>query len=108
MPDVDGKLSGEEKTKAIAWVTSHVKGAIVCPVCGSAEWTLGDHVVSPIALGGGGNVRLGGPGYPQVMLISQNCGHTIYINAIVAGIVSPDPGAASASGPTSPQPASEG
>lgn len=90
MPDVDGRLSKEEKDVAVAWFGKHAKSPLICAVCGSTEWMLADHVVSPLALGGSTNVRLSGPGYPQIMLISDPCGHTIYVNAISAGVVQRD------------------
>ena len=57
-----------------------------CPLCGNNKWTIGDHIVAPVILGNKADIRIGGPTYPQAMLICQKCGHTFYLSAIMAGI----------------------
>src|SRR2546425_13340153 len=86
MPDNDGKLTEEEKQRILNWTKEHWKGQVNCPICASPNWIIGDHVVLPITLGKDSNLMLGGPGYPQVMLVSQPCGYTIFFNAVVIGI----------------------
>jgi hypothetical protein len=90
MPDASGKLSSTEKDSVIEWLNARSRSPIICPVCGEANWFIADHVVQPITLGAGGSVMLGGVGYPQVMLVSNKCGHTIFLSAVI-GIVKPSP-----------------
>jgi hypothetical protein len=54
MTDDSGKLTEEEKKLIVDWLKSHGQNNIVCPVCGDNNWFIGDHVVQPITLGGGG------------------------------------------------------
>lgn len=90
MPDSTGKLTQGEKRKVID--NFEVRGwqPFVCPICRMDEWEVGDHLVQPLAVGFYNRVLLEGVAYPQVMLISKPCGYTMFINAVMAGIVRPD------------------
>src|SRR2546430_1015867 len=86
MPDRDGKLSEAEKKKLADWLSS--KGPPpTCPICSSSQWAIGDHLVQPVTLGPARAPQLGGYAYPQAMVISTTCGYTMYINAVLAGLV---------------------
>src|SRR6266702_6975618 len=89
MPDVDGKLSAEEIQKIMAWLAKYPKaGNAVCPMCDSPNWIIGQHLVQPITQGPRAAIQLGGGvAYPQVMLISNPCGYTRLINAVVMGLM---------------------
>jgi hypothetical protein len=87
VPDSGGRLTAEEKQKAADWVNRHwTAGSDACPICGSTEWFIGDHLVQPITLGPNNGLLLGGIGYPQVMVISALCGYTMFINAVIMGL----------------------
>lgn len=87
MPDVDGKLSAEEIQKIMAWLAQYPKAAnAICPMCDSQDWIIGDHLVQPVTQGRQGTI-FGGVAYPQVMLISNPCGFTRLVNAVVMGVV---------------------
>ena len=87
MPDSGGKLTQDEKQKIADWLKERSQGANpVCPVCGDPHWFIADHLVQPITYSGGG-LSIGGPGYPQAMLVSAKCGYTRFLNAVVIGIV---------------------
>lgn len=87
MAEETAALTGEQK-KAIADKLNQLwQGAKQCPVCGQAQWTVGDHLVTPTTLGPNNSVMLGGLSYPQVMVISNACGYTMFFNAIVLGVV---------------------
>jgi hypothetical protein len=86
MPESDGRLTSAEKDSIIAKIDSLWTGSHSCPVCGHTNWIIGDHLVQPITLAQG-SLQLGGPGYPQVMLISSKCGYTMFFNAVVLGVV---------------------
>lgn len=104
MPGNDGKMSIKEKELVAAWLNRHgfaARGG--CPVCNDHKWVIGDHVVTPLMFSGD-SVMIGGGTYPQVMVISQTCGYTFYVNAILCGIVDVSPIEASelAAAPTDP------
>ncbi len=84
MPDYNGLLTTEDRTKIDDWLkTNWHMGK--CPVCNHQNWVLADHVVTPILYSGVGFIQ--GARYPQIMIICQGCGYTLYFNAITAGIM---------------------
>jgi len=87
MPDYQGLLLPEERDRADAWFRTNWRISR-CPICGQNQgnWSLADHVVVPISWSITGAL-LGGATYPQVMVNCGVCGYTVYINAIIAGIV---------------------
>jgi hypothetical protein len=64
MVDETGILSQEEKERAEKWIKDHTKSDKRGPA----------------------GVVLGGTGYPQLMLISEPCGYTRFMNAVVMGL----------------------
>ena len=89
MTDATGKLTVEDKAKLTAWFAKFGQPSPVCPICGDRNWSIADHLVQPVTLGPGFGVQLGGVSYPQAMLISK-CGHTLFVNAVLSGIVPTD------------------
>jgi hypothetical protein len=90
MPDKDGKLTDEERQKVVAWVTKYPATPDArCPICGSPNWMVAEHLVQPITIGPGMGLQLGGLGYPQVQLISDPCGYTRLLNAVMIGLLPP-------------------
>jgi hypothetical protein len=89
MSDAHGKLTQAEKDQIRDWVLKWKMAP--CPVCGKRDWVVGDHVVQPVTIGAGKTLQLGGEGYPQVMLISTECGYTLFLNAVIVGIVKNSP-----------------
>lgn len=88
MPDANGNLTVEDKDKVKSWLkTVGWEQRASCPVCGHHVWTIADHLVQPVTLGPQVSVQLGGVGYPQVMLISSKCGYTIFLNAVIMGLL---------------------
>jgi len=89
MPDSSGKLTLEEKQKVTQWIVEHWSVVTTsCPICGSKDWELSEHLVQPLTFSTG-SVLVGGASYPQAMLISKKCGYTMYFNVMVMGIVQP-------------------
>ncbi len=87
MPDKVGKLTQDEKNLVVQKLQTVWTGTQNCPICGNPNWLVGDHLVQPVTLGPGSGLMLGGIGYPQVMLISVGCGHTLFFNAVMMGIL---------------------
>ena len=100
MPDLDGKLSEDEKDKILKWIkekssisrgysTFSSFGAqenMRCQVCGNRGWGLAENLVAPTVLNATG-VGLMNPLYPQAMLLCSDCGNTIYINVNTLGLL---------------------
>lgn len=86
MPDIKGNLTSFDKQKVAEWMLKHGIEKRPCPYCGVADWRLAEHLVQPLTAGGN-SVQIGGPSYPQIMLISTVCGHTAFFNAVLIGIL---------------------
>lgn len=84
MPDFNGVLTPEDRQKIDIWLKKNWRTGN-CPVCRKANWTLADHVVTPMLYNGVGFAQAAG--YPQIMIICQVCGYTLWFNAVTAGIV---------------------
>lgn len=84
MPDINGVLTQEERTKIDAWYQANWIHRN-CPVCGNRQFNLADHVVMPMIYSP--YVSINGTQYPQIMTICQRCGLTLYFNAITVGVI---------------------
>lgn len=63
-----------------------------CPMCGVSDWNVHDSTFQLTEFNQGSMV-IGGPVIPVVPVICKNCGNTILINAIIAGLIKPETGA---------------
>ena len=90
MPDSKGLLSQDDKDKVVSLITQKWKNW-TCPFSGDSNWIVADHAVTPMTIGQGGSIIMGGANYPQVMLICKTCGYTVFINAVLVGIFPPSP-----------------
>lgn len=79
------KLTQEQLATVQKWLGEKAKADHHCEVCGNENFTILEHLVSPINFGAG--FIIGGPAYPQVMAICPRCGNTKYFNAMLMGIV---------------------
>jgi len=64
-------------------------GGRPCPACGMGSWNVHDSSFE-LREFNEGNMVLGGPLIPVVPVICTNCGNTVLINALVAGLVASD------------------
>ena len=79
-------LSPAQRKGIVEWLDKH--GAVKpCTACGQTAWHLIPHLVAPPTFRKESGFFLGGMSYPQAMLLCKNCGHTLYFNAVVMGIV---------------------
>lgn len=85
---VDKYFNKEKQEKAQKWLKEKWINR-VCECCGQSNWTLAEDLVMPMNFTGN-KLSLGGPTYPQIMLICTNCGNSKIFNAILAGVISPD------------------
>jgi hypothetical protein len=84
--DDTNKMSAQQAEDAIAWLERHWKGKRECPICGSNNWHVGEHFVTPTVIAPNGGLVLGGTSYPHFIVTSTDCGYAILINAVIAGI----------------------
>lgn len=61
-----------------------------CPMCGSGPWNVQNKTFQLMEFHQG-NLVIGGQLIPVVPVSCGNCGHTILVNAIIAGVVMPAP-----------------
>lgn len=71
--------------KAIDWIRKNWTNPTECPICGSDDWGIGDHLVEMRSL------SPDGPVYPQFFVYCKKCAYTIFFNAVIAGLVDVKP-----------------
>ena len=74
--------------KAIDWLNTHWQGEWRCPICEQDEWLVHDEAVEVRAFGRG-SLAANGSVFPLLSVTCSTCGHTLFFNAIVAGLVEP-------------------
>jgi hypothetical protein len=84
----DGRLTPEEKQKAVAWLEAQCGKDAKCPMCQHEHWILSDHFTAPTVWGGG--YIIGGVAYPCFSIICGKCGYQAFFNATLARILPPD------------------
>jgi hypothetical protein len=90
-PTPVGTLTPEQQQKALAWLQARWGLGRGCPFHDTpTNWQIGDSMIQTLPFAGGG-VVIGGPTYPLFPVICMTCGHTVFINAVVAGIVEAQP-----------------
>jgi hypothetical protein len=90
MPDPKGKLSQTEWDRAIAYVREQVSGQVVCVICKTNSWDVSDQVV--VAPPWNGQILLNTPAItPFIMVACKKCGHTMFVNAVSAGLFPKSP-----------------
>lgn len=71
-----------DQQKVADWVNEHWKDEKTCTICKGTDWTIGPDIVfvkSPTL-----------ESYPLVLLVCNQCGHTIFFNALIMGLVESD------------------
>lgn len=59
-------------------------GSRACPMCKGGPWEVQGKIFQLMEFSGGGLV-VGGPIIPVVPVSCSNCGHTVLVNALLAG-----------------------
>ena len=85
MPDFNGILSPEDREKIHAWYKEKCTNT-ACPVCKNRNWVLADHIIVPMIYSGIG-MTMEATGYPQIMIVCQNCSLTLFFNAAKLGLI---------------------
>lgn len=82
----DGRLTDKQRKIFGEWMNSRAALIGKCGLCGHREWGITEHIVE-IRPFHGGDMVIGGPIYPYVGMICQNCGNTHFVNAVASGVV---------------------
>lgn len=61
----------------------------VCAFCGNRRWNITSKVFQLMEFDLNG-LNLGGATYPVIPVTCNNCGNTLFINAIAAGLLEPN------------------
>ena len=80
------ELTQEQKDKIDKWLIEKWGPDGPCYVCKTSNWAILSHLVTPVVFSEKG-FWAGGPAYPQAAIVCTNCGHTVYFNAILIGLV---------------------
>ena len=72
--------------KANQWLDKHWKGNRTCPICGNSSWS-GNDTPMEVRSFDGGRLAANGPVIPFLTIACATCGHTLFFNAILAGLV---------------------
>lgn len=64
-------------------------GKKICPMCGQNVWSVQDKCYELRQFNREG-FMVGGPIVPVVPISCQNCGNTLLINALIAGVIDKD------------------
>jgi hypothetical protein len=73
------------KEKLAKWLSEKWVGGIACPVCKENDWGLYDQIWE-LRKFQKGDVALGGPIIPLVVITCNNCGHTMHFSALKIGL----------------------
>jgi hypothetical protein len=78
------------KTDAVIAFLNSKWGNRSCPMCNKGPWSVQDRVFQLNEFHQG-NLVVGGPLIPVIPVSCGNCGHTVLVNAIIAGVLPAEP-----------------
>lgn len=79
----------QERNHILEYIKSKWVEPVVCPVCKTPDWQVGNIAVVPQFAG---NNLIGGKMlYPLAQVMCANCGYVLLFNAVQAGLLEPDP-----------------
>jgi ribosomal protein S27AE len=61
-----------------------------CPMCGVNQWSVQDSMYQLLQLNQGAALVIGSPVIPVIPVVCNNCGNTVLVNAIAAGLMTPN------------------
>jgi hypothetical protein len=82
-------MTTEERERALAWVNRHWTNK-ACPFHGPTHWRV-DETLAEVRTFGRGALIVGGGVYPLVVVTCSICGYAVFVNALVAGVLQPEP-----------------
>jgi hypothetical protein len=88
MPDQHGRLTAEDHQKIRDWWVGRWSVPVICPVCKTGNWGIGEHVVV-LHRNGVDSYVPGTPSYQMILVYCKACSHTMFFNAVTMGILPP-------------------
>ncbi len=85
MPNDDYTMDADELVRLNTWIRDKWKHG-PCSICGANSWTTNSKVcllLNPASL-------VNTTSFPVVLIYCTNCGHTLVVNAIIAGVAKPE------------------
>jgi hypothetical protein len=80
------KINSEQHAKLTKFVREKWQPPFQCPYCRTNNWNITQEVFQLTEFSSGG-ILIGGPVVPLAPVTCNNCGHTVLLNAIIAGVV---------------------
>jgi len=80
------KLNPEQHEKLVSFIKTKWKPPYACACCGANNWNVTQEVFQMTEFTQAGLV-LGGPVVPLAPVTCNNCGNTVLLNALMAGVV---------------------
>ena len=62
-----------------------------CVMCGGNEWSCSDYPVTPLGINENKGISIGGKIIPLVAVTCNNCGNTVFVNALIAASIKDTP-----------------
>jgi hypothetical protein len=93
----DKNWSPDQLAKIEAWLVSKWGASKPCVQCGNPAMAVGPSPAVIINQTTTGTINFGGV-YPSIAIICRNCGNTVMVNAILAGVVLATPSVVAANG----------
>lgn len=81
-------MNDKQKELLQVFLRKKIAPPTVCPICHGQNWNFAD-TIWELREFSGGTLRVGGPVFPVLSMTCSTCGHTLFINALVAGILEP-------------------
>jgi len=79
-------MNEKQQKRLQDFINNKLKPPTTCPLCHAQQWNFAD-TIWELRDFSGGNLRVGGPVFPVLSMTCSRCGHTLFINALVAGIL---------------------
>jgi predicted nucleic-acid-binding Zn-ribbon protein len=82
----ESDLTQEQAEILIRWLDQKIPQGLICSACGKDDWNLAPTISTTMVLGGT-SIMIGGTIQPLVTLTCKNCGHTVFFNALISGVM---------------------
>ena len=80
------------KKQIEAWINEKWVGEKKCPICQKNRWNIAEEITISNTYSKKKVVEVGASRLPVFSIICSNCGHVLFFNAVLSGLVSPEKG----------------
>jgi hypothetical protein len=82
------RLTDEEKAQVVRWLQARGAGPANARFAfNGTTGVVADDLVTPLPYQRADEVAAASGSYPQAMVVCENCGNTVYLNAVMIGVV---------------------